>query len=238
MSREGTLADDDDPGGDIQVFVYSESEEGAGGGALEDRNKWNSLENTVIVKRRKTDDYDMDAYIRSCNFTLDMYPDKVIKIITPFHGRKQYPAGLNCDWEIIGSSTCHPIVTCQEIDLRESAECGSLDTLTISDGLRGEKEFCGPGLGFSHGNKGLLGDYLYLTFRTGDSAYFKRLYKGLSCTIRCHVSIRLPPNRDPLPANMQHREEAKCSEFGCPFAFKRLGCDRVQLEITSLHVKG
>lgn len=156
---------------------------------------------------KRGEDYSLDGYIMSCNHTMDMYPDKVIRIISPFNGRKQYPAGLACEWEIMGREECKPVITCETLDLRQSSDC-TKDAVVITDGTGGEKSFCGPNLAFSNPFKPRNPDgiYLYVEYRTGDSTHFDRLYKGISCHVRCHKSARAK-NQKELPEGEQPKEE-------------------------------
>ncbi|CAG7820832.1 unnamed protein product, partial [Allacma fusca] len=161
-------------------------------------------------RRIKRSDYDMEHYRSTCRHTMDIYPDKIIRVITPSKGQQQYPGGLDCEWEIIGSSECSPAIVCRTIDIRKSDEgdC-STDILIISDGIKRQKKFCGPDKGFSEPLEVSAGAYLYINFKTGDSTYFERLYKGFSCEVRCSQSQELPERRGILQEQILILEEYK-----------------------------
>ena len=163
-------------------------------------------------KKRSSEDYPMQDYNRSCNHMIDMWPGKVVKIITPFNGAKQYPAGLTCEWEFMGNPRCIPQIYCPVIDLRQTADCG-FEYFRISDGVGGEVKLCGADQGFQRPYAVRGGSYLFLNLETADSTAFDRMYQGINCVIMCHEGPRPRVPSERLPDADTPREEYTCCNF-------------------------
>ncbi|CAG7728701.1 unnamed protein product [Allacma fusca] len=177
--------------GKIKITVLYQSGNGA---------EWDSPRD----KRQDEADYPVEEYLENCGMVHTVSPGKSFKFVTPYFGDWQYPNGIHCNWTFLGHSTCHPSITCDDVDLRDNPECET-EYLEIIDGLGGAQRYCGKMKDVSGIKSSRGGRDLFVTLQTMNGT-FDREYAGFLCEVRCNdgkVALK-----DEFPS--KHKEDLRC----------------------------